>query len=307
MAHRTSRMSNSRPIVRRLGTSISSNTRGRVYRCTKCDVNPYQRERSKVLLHFYRKHVAIDQVPFFCTICKFITTSQLDLEKHVNQKSYPAHRAVVNSMLLNNEHVNEEDSLCQNLKHYIPTENDIIRLDKDESDEIFNKRKRNQDVIQEAMLEADIMPLSEIIPNMLGGESLPPPSIDISINDIPNNYVPHKSVPAGKVDTNLKDTCSNKSASSAASTSSSSSSSSSSMSRKSCHNCKALSQDVNTMKNKLCEMANKLDETLNELKQLKSQVNTLNHSNERENRENRHYQRNHYHQRNYPQNRHYRY
>jgi len=50
---------------------ITSNTRGRIYRCGKCPHNPYQGERGKVFLHFYRKHVAMDQVPFFCCICIF--------------------------------------------------------------------------------------------------------------------------------------------------------------------------------------------------------------------------------------------
>ena len=89
-------------------------------------------ERSKVLKHYYKKHVAYDQVPFYCTICKFITTSQKELEDHVNPKTYPAHAAIVNAMRQAGESVNEKESLLQNMCHYIVSETDVKRLSKTE-------------------------------------------------------------------------------------------------------------------------------------------------------------------------------
>jgi hypothetical protein len=96
-------------------------------------------ERSKVLQQFYRKHVALDKVPLYCSICKCVTLYKTELENHVKQSIYP-HKATVNAMLANNEIVNESTSLLQNIKNYFVTESDITRLSKEESNDIFTKR-----------------------------------------------------------------------------------------------------------------------------------------------------------------------
>jgi len=77
----------------------AKNQRGRVYQCQKYTNNIYKGEKSKVLLHFYSKHVAIDSVPFYCNICKFITTSEKELFNHVLPKHYPSNLATVNAMI----------------------------------------------------------------------------------------------------------------------------------------------------------------------------------------------------------------
>jgi len=158
---------------------ITSNTRGKVYRYGKCQNNPYQGERGKVFMHFYRKHVAMDQVPFFCSICKFVTTSQLELEKHVEAYVYPAHKATIKAMLANKEEVMEE-SLFQNIKCYVITETDVVRPSREKSDQIFLSRKR-ADLVSLAASIAGISgePLEDIIPDMLGNASLPSPSISV--------------------------------------------------------------------------------------------------------------------------------
>ena len=130
---------NTRPI-RKMETK--PNSRGRVYQCQRCVIEKYEGERSKVLTHFYCKHVALDAVPFYCSICKFVTTSQRDLENHVLPKYYPSRVATVNTMLANGETVNENSSLLQNLQYYIPTEKDIVRLSKCDSDRIFLSRQK---------------------------------------------------------------------------------------------------------------------------------------------------------------------
>lgn len=57
-------------------TPITANSRGRVYQYMRCRYNPYQGESSKVVQHFYRQHVAIDDFPYYCTICKFLTKNR---------------------------------------------------------------------------------------------------------------------------------------------------------------------------------------------------------------------------------------
>ena len=139
------------------------NTRGRVFRCKRCTVSePYQGERSKVILHIFRKHTALDMVPFYCAICKFVSSSITELVKHVQPSIYPAHQATVQAMLANGEEVDEAGSLLQNLKHRVPDEiNDMERLPKKESDEIYASRRRvvvrpAVDVLQSAMERSKI-------------------------------------------------------------------------------------------------------------------------------------------------------
>ena len=78
---------------------FAKNQRGRVYQCKKCTNNIYKGEISKVLLHFYRKHVAIDSVPFYCNICKFVITSEKELLNHVLAKHFLSHLATVNVIM----------------------------------------------------------------------------------------------------------------------------------------------------------------------------------------------------------------
>jgi len=138
----------------------AKNPRGRVYQCQKCNNNNiYTGEKSKVLLHFYRKHVAIDSVPFYCNICKFVTTSEKELFNHVLPKHYPSHLATVNAMLTNGEIVNESASLIKNTNVHIPTNLEIIRLSKEESSVVFAQRKKTKnspDIIKRAMMENEI-------------------------------------------------------------------------------------------------------------------------------------------------------
>ena len=117
--------------------------RGRCYRCLRCIGNPYEGEKSKVEVHIYKKHVALDQVPYFCNICKFVSLSQSELEKHILGNNYPTHKAVVDNMRLKGQEVNETESLLMNLTYYkLVLEIDYTRLSKEESEKIFSSRCR---------------------------------------------------------------------------------------------------------------------------------------------------------------------
>ncbi|KAL3891416.1 hypothetical protein ACJMK2_003678 [Sinanodonta woodiana] len=61
-----------------------TNTRGRAYRCRKGPVEvAIVGEKSKVVSHIYKKHTALDQSPFYCSLCTFRCQYQRDLERHV--------------------------------------------------------------------------------------------------------------------------------------------------------------------------------------------------------------------------------
>jgi len=138
---------------------MAKNQRGRVYQCQKCTNNIYKGEKSKVLLHFYRKHVAIDSVPFYCNICKFVTTSEKELLNHVLPNHYPSHLATVNATITNGEIVNESASLIKNTNIHIPSDLEIVRLSNEESSVVFAQRKKTKsspDIIKCAMMENEI-------------------------------------------------------------------------------------------------------------------------------------------------------
>ena len=173
---------NTRPITI-VGETNLINNRGRVYECLRCGpAEAYQGERAKVLLHIFRKHVALDSVPFYCSICKFVTTSQTELVKHVQPAVYPTHKATVDAMVCNGEQVNERDSLLQNLKHYVPTEHDLKRLSKEESQEIFSARRKpdRRVVISTGLDRTDVQSdaTDQILDKMLGGAELTPCSLN---------------------------------------------------------------------------------------------------------------------------------
>ncbi len=133
---------NTRPISR--SRTSSTNSRGRVYKCLHCDINAYKGEKLRVEQHIYRKHIALDSVPYYCNICKFVTTSQSDLEQHLNIKTYPTHAATVNAMLEAGQCVLENESMLQNIAYYKIGDKDMERLEREESEEIYSARKEKQ-------------------------------------------------------------------------------------------------------------------------------------------------------------------
>jgi hypothetical protein len=72
--------------------------RGRVYQCLDCEPPrvPYVGERRQVVAHLYKYHVPLDQVPFYCTLCHFLTSEKDKLEAHV--KHYTKHVDAVRAL-----------------------------------------------------------------------------------------------------------------------------------------------------------------------------------------------------------------
>ena len=68
----------------------------------------YEGEKAQLESDFYKKHVSLDQVPFYCNICKFVSTRHTELEKHIVGDSFPTHKATVENMKALGQEVNEE-------------------------------------------------------------------------------------------------------------------------------------------------------------------------------------------------------
>ena len=88
-------------------------------------------------------------MPFYCNICKFVTTRQGDLEKHIIGNSFSTHKATVDNMRAIGQEVNENESLFMNVQPYnlVPVV-DYLRLSHEESDRIFSSRSRKSSVRQ---------------------------------------------------------------------------------------------------------------------------------------------------------------
>ncbi len=192
-----------------------------MYRCIRCDVTKYEGEKSKVVKHIYRKHVALDSVPFYCNICKFVTTAQAELEKHMDTSVYPTHAATVNAMLASGQEVSENDSLLNNEKFHVIGDEDMVRLSRDESTAIFSERKQvksasmsdTNDILRTVMMTAKIPVVNKslrtpsvetenILPQLLGETTLSPAIVDLN-KSAPNMWAPMKGngeIPVAKSD-----------------------------------------------------------------------------------------------------------
>ena len=72
--------------------------RGRAYQCLDCEkpMVPYIGERRQVIAHLYKYHVSLDRVPFYCSLCHFLTAEKDKLTAHV--KNYTKHVDAVKAL-----------------------------------------------------------------------------------------------------------------------------------------------------------------------------------------------------------------
>jgi hypothetical protein len=56
----------------------------RLYTCLHCERGQrvHVSERYRMTIHVYRNHMALDQAPFFCSLCQFRCMTMGVLEKH---------------------------------------------------------------------------------------------------------------------------------------------------------------------------------------------------------------------------------
>ena len=95
--------------------------RGRAYRCLDCN---YIENKSRMMLHYYDKHVLDYQIPFTCMPCVFKTGERKKLDRHLES---PNHREKV---ALDMESMS---TLISQSPHYIKEGEDIKKLSKEDS------------------------------------------------------------------------------------------------------------------------------------------------------------------------------
>ncbi|KAK3579259.1 hypothetical protein CHS0354_033336 [Potamilus streckersoni] len=120
-----------------------THTRGRAYQCLRCRGfgKEVVGEKGRIVAHFYKHHVSLDKVPYYCNLCNFRCTQQRDLERHV--RHYPDHKVAVQKLVERGQSVgqtHEESSLIENTQPYQWTEEDILILNKEESELVWRER-----------------------------------------------------------------------------------------------------------------------------------------------------------------------
>jgi ribosomal protein L10 len=172
-------------------------------------------------------------------------------------------------MLKNGEIVNEMDSLLQNMQHYIPNERDLLRLSKEESDNIYMSRQKPKvDLIRRAMKQSGIESsicnsdkTEYILDQMLDGHTLSSFSLGKSVK--PAHLAPMKS---------QNDKVSISSSASSDSSSDSSTSSESTLSHKcQCH--VELKEEITFLRGEVQTMGLALGNLIEELKGLTERLN----------------------------------
>jgi hypothetical protein len=116
-----------------------THTRGRAYQCLRC--TGVVGEKGRIVAHYYKHHVSLDKVPYYCNLCNFRCTQQRDLERHV--RYYPDHRVAVQKLVERGQSMDqeyEESNLIENAEPYQWTEKDIAILTKEESEMVWRER-----------------------------------------------------------------------------------------------------------------------------------------------------------------------
>ena len=113
-------------------SKINFNSRGRAYKCQECD---HVGERQRVISHFYKDHVRLDESPFYCTLCLFRTTEEDALLKHVRHDVYPLHNQRLTSLKKRGVIIDDRRILMKSLNPRLHVEGqDYQRLSQEASD-----------------------------------------------------------------------------------------------------------------------------------------------------------------------------
>ena len=122
-------------------TSSKIANRGYAYECVKCGV--YRGEKRYVEAHIFKYHLALDQVPFYCSLCHYMTKTEKDLQKHV--KGYKPHREALEARP---EETPEEEAkfLHKNETPVTLTEEHMRRLTLEDSRKVWLERVKSTGV-----------------------------------------------------------------------------------------------------------------------------------------------------------------
>lgn len=78
--------------------------RGYAYECVKCG-SKFRGEKRRVRAHVYKYHLALDEVPFYCSLCHYMTENERDIARHV--KGYKPHQNMVESLMAEGKSVSD--------------------------------------------------------------------------------------------------------------------------------------------------------------------------------------------------------
>lgn len=150
------------PVVFQMSQLYTANLskRGLAYQCLRCHMpEVYIAERSRVEAHLWKRHLPLDQAPYFCTLCLYRSTDYRSLANHI--KSFQPHINHRNSLAKEGKFLGEEmylkASTNTHMFNYNPAEPDYRQLRPVESRQYWTSKARGQPA------QATVMPASTVI------------------------------------------------------------------------------------------------------------------------------------------------
>jgi hypothetical protein len=119
------------------------NDRGRVYECLKCP--RFKGEKRKAESHFYKIHLAPDELPWYCSLCNFRCESERDMKRHPIH--YPDHKRRVDKAKRKNPGVEWDDTqffLRNSNPKVVVIGTDLRLWSKEDSDRFWGTGKQNR-------------------------------------------------------------------------------------------------------------------------------------------------------------------
>lgn len=134
--------------------------RGRAFQCLRCSKDkPYINEKLKVISHVYKHHIALQEAPFYCTLCLFRCQKWQQLKQHV--KGFAPHIFRVKAIHDRGEVHEEAKHLKKSEKPYQVGEADMCRLETEQSTKIWQERKKKDrgtgDIVLDALQTSDLL------------------------------------------------------------------------------------------------------------------------------------------------------
>lgn len=121
-------------------SKINFNSRGRAYKCQECG---HVGERRRVISHFYKDHVRLDESPVYCTLSLFRNTEEDALLKHVRHDVYALHNQKLTSLKKKGVIIDESRILMKSLNPRLHVEGqDYQRLSQEASDGEWQRRRK---------------------------------------------------------------------------------------------------------------------------------------------------------------------
>ena len=115
--------------------------RGRAYRCLGC--TSYIGEKRYVTSHYYKYHLPLDRVPFYCSLCHFICAEEGKLKEHVAK--YSKHLEAVDCLKKSGKEPNESTYLNRNYNPVTVQEgHHYVKLSRVESRMVWIERYREE-------------------------------------------------------------------------------------------------------------------------------------------------------------------